>query len=50
MRRALPRLALLCPALVLAAAPTAARASGFDAPLIGSGQSGPVTDDAAATW
>ncbi|MBX7078993.1 MAG: outer membrane protein transport protein [Nannocystaceae bacterium] len=50
MRRALPCLAPLCLALPLVAAPASARASGFDAPLIGSGQSGPVTDDAAATW
>lgn len=32
------------------AMPTAALASGFDAPTIGSAQSGPVSNDAAAVW
>jgi len=34
----------------IALAPAVARASGFDAPQIGSAQSGPVTADAAAIW
>lgn len=46
MRRALAVLAVLATALPA----STALASGFDAPLVGSGQSGPVTDDAAATW
>lgn len=44
MRRALPF------ALAVLLAPGLARASGFDAPQIGSAQSGPVANDAAAVW
>jgi long-chain fatty acid transport protein len=50
MRRTkLPRALLALPALAaLVAAPGAARGSGLDAPIVGSGQSGPTTTDAAA--
>jgi long-chain fatty acid transport protein len=37
-------------ALLALAAPTVSHAAGFDAPQIGSAQSGPVSNDAAAVW
>lgn len=46
MRRALLAVIALCGAWW----PRPAAASGFDAPTLGSAQSGPVTPDAAATW
>lgn len=46
MRRALPVLL----AVLGASRAATARASGFDAPTLGSAQSGPVAKDAAATW
>ncbi|WP_235880372.1 OmpP1/FadL family transporter [Polyangium aurulentum] len=50
MRRSkLPRALFAFPALAtLVAAPRGARGSGLDAPIVGSGQSGPTTADAAA--
>ncbi|MBL8945122.1 MAG: hypothetical protein JNK45_18295, partial [Myxococcales bacterium] len=47
MRRVVPVLLGLCGASSWA---TTAAASGFDAPTLGSAQSGPVARDAAATW
>jgi long-chain fatty acid transport protein len=46
MRRCLPVLL----AAAAASSSGVARASGFDAPTLGSAQSGPVAKDAAATW
>ncbi len=49
LRLTLPLTAMLASVLALAA-PTTALASGLDAPLVGTGQSGPVARDAAAIW
>jgi len=49
LRLTLPLTATLASALAFMA-PTAAQASGLDAPLVGTGQSGPVSRDAAAVW
>lgn len=49
LRLTLPLTATLASALALVA-PTEAQASGLDAPIVGSGQSGPVSRDASAIW
>jgi long-chain fatty acid transport protein len=49
-RDLLQRIAKLAMALLVVTAPSRSRASGLDAPQIGSAQSGPVSNDAAATW
>jgi long-chain fatty acid transport protein len=49
-RDLLQRIVKLATALLLVTAPSRSRASGLDAPQIGSAQSGPVSNDAAAAW